>query len=289
MQSFYHCSSIQKIQNILLFFPFPYKSPLSKFFFNTQEPSMSYANQVYSRNAGISTVQPVISLSAAPSSSMTQYPLGTFAIVPTSNSVYQLTSFSSSNSVVTANWTLLASNGGDVVAVVGTTNEITATTSSGTVTLSIPSTFVAPGSIASTTTLTGGTGITATTGNIVATAGNITTTAGSITSATTLTATSGAITATNGNLVLATAGNKLLVKATSSATCSAGTGTLNGSGTVTISNSAVTASSLIFLTATSTSADSGVLSVGTIVAATSFVVNSSNASDANTFNFLIIN
>ena len=58
-------------------------------------------------------------------------------------------------------------------------------------------------------TVTAGTGITATTGDIVATAGDISTGAGSITSATTLTATLGAITATNGNLVLGTAGNKI--------------------------------------------------------------------------------
>src|SRR5208282_2968076 len=129
------------------------------------------------------------------------------------------------------------------IKIAGTTNQITTAASGSTVTLSVPIAFIAPGSIASTTTLTGGTGITATTGNIVATAGNITTTAGSIssattvtagtgitattgnivatagnisttagsiTSATTLTATLGTITATNGNLVLGTAGNKIL-------------------------------------------------------------------------------
>ena len=68
------------------------------------------------------------------------------------------------------------------------------------------------GAIGATTTVTGGTGlvattggVTATAGNIVATAGNISTTAGSITSATTLTATLGNITATNGNLILTAA------------------------------------------------------------------------------------
>ena len=91
-------------------------------------------------------------------------------------------------------------------------------------------------------------GVTATAGNIVATAGNISTTAGSITSATTLTATLGNITATNGNLSLATAGNKLLIAATSSATCSAGTFVLSGAATTVVSNSAVTANSIILLT-----------------------------------------
>lgn len=52
----------------------------------------------------------------------------------------------------------------------GTTNQILVTPASNGDTLSIPTTFIAPGSIASTTTLTGGTGVTATTGNITASA-----------------------------------------------------------------------------------------------------------------------
>lgn len=59
---------------------------------------------------------------------------------------------------------------GSISSVSGTANQITAVTTSGAVALSVPSTFVAPGSIASTTTLTGGTGVTATTGNFVASA-----------------------------------------------------------------------------------------------------------------------
>lgn len=75
---------------------------------------------------------------------------------------------------------------------------------------------------------------------------------------------------------------------TTGTNANAGTGTLSG-GTVTISTTAVTASSLIFLTDTSNGANIGTLSVGTKTAGTSFVVNSSNALDASTFNWLIIN
>jgi hypothetical protein len=96
----------------------------------------------------------------------------------------------------------------------------------------------------------------------------------------------GGLTQINGNLQLGTAGNKLLIATGSNA--SAGTGTLS-SGTVTISTTAVTASSLIFLTDTSSGINIGTLSVGTITAATSFVVNSSNVADASTFNWIIIN
>lgn len=66
---------------------------------------------------------------------------------------------------------------GSISSVLGTTNQITAATAAGVTTLSIPTTFIAPGSIASTTTLTGGTGVIATTGNITATNGNFVATA----------------------------------------------------------------------------------------------------------------
>lgn len=59
----------------------------------------------------------------------------------------------------------LASNGsaGGVSSIAGTANQITASASTGAVTLSVPSTFIAPGSIAATTTVTG-TGIIASNG-----------------------------------------------------------------------------------------------------------------------------
>jgi hypothetical protein len=57
-------------------------------------------------------------------------------------------------------WAAVSSLG--VTSVTGTSNEITASTSSGVVTLSTPTTFIAPGSIASTTSLTAGTTLTVT-------------------------------------------------------------------------------------------------------------------------------
>jgi hypothetical protein len=175
----------------------------------------------------------------------------------------------------------------------GTANQITSTGSGSTITLSIPAAFTAPGSIvatttvASTTTMTAGTGLTVTTGNLVASAGNISATLGSITAATTLTATLGAITATNGNLVLGTAGNKILSTSVASTTTaganSFGKVTLVG-GTATISTTSVTANSIIFLTRQGVGATGaaalGQLSVGTIVASTSFVINAWKVTDA---------
>lgn len=74
--------------------------------------------------------------------------------------------YQAGNTSGTPNWVLVSDLTGPVESVAGTANQITATTTAGAVTLSTPSTFIAPGSIASTTTLTGGTGITATTGNL---------------------------------------------------------------------------------------------------------------------------
>ena len=128
--------------------------------------------------------------------------------------------------------------------------------------------------------LTNTAGITASTGDIVATAG-------AITAGTTLTATLGAITATNGNLVLNTAGNKIVSTSVGTTTAaganSFGSVTLVG-GTATVSTTSVTANSLIYIWRQSIGATGaaalGHLTVGTITAATSFVINAVQAADA---------
>lgn len=105
--------------------------------------------------------------------------------------------------------------------------------------------------------------------------------AGALTATTSITATLGAITATNGNLVLGTAGNKLSIA--TGVNASVGTATLVG-GTATVSTTAVTASSVILLTRQSIGATGaaalGQLTVGTVVAGTSFVINAVQAADA---------
>lgn len=120
-------------------------------------------------------------------------------------------------------------------------------------------------------------------------AGHFTTldTTTTITAGTTITATLGAITATNGNFVKGTAGNKdiytSLATTDAAGANSAGTVTLVG-GTATIATTAVTADSKIRIYRQSIGATGaaaiGSLSIGTIVAATSFVINSVSAADA---------
>lgn len=90
-----------------------------------------------------------------------------------------------------------------------------------------------------------------------------------------------------GNVALLTAGNKLKIATGSNA--SVGTSAAMTAGSITISTTAVTASSQIFLTHASVGGTQGILSVGAVTAGTSFVINSSNAADTGTVNWLIIN
>lgn len=191
------------------------------------------------------------------------------------------------------------------IIIAGTANQIAIANAGHTVTLSVPAAFIAPGSIASTTTITSGsslvstttitsgTGITATTGNIVASAGNISATLGSmaagtsVTAGTTVTATLGNITATNGNFVKGSAANKdvytSLATTTTAGANAAGTVTLVA-GTATISTTSVTGSSKIRTYRQSVGATGaaalGLLSIGTITASTSFIINSVLTADA---------
>lgn len=113
-----------------------------------------------------------------------------------------------------ANPSFAALSGLAVTSIAGTAFQITASAATGAVTLSLPNAIQAPGSLVTTTTLTGGTGITATTGNIAASAGNVTASGSmsagtTITAGTGITATTGNITASTGDLVLTTGDIKL--------------------------------------------------------------------------------
>ena len=139
------------------------------------------------------SVNSAIKATRAPTSTDLKGPQGNFPIgqrwIDTSaNGTYTLTSVSASNGVLSATWVTDGGGSGALsqltgstgtatptsgsIQIAGTANQVTTEASGSTVTLSTPSTFVAPG---------------------------------------TITATLGAITATNGNLVLGTAGNKLSI------------------------------------------------------------------------------
>lgn len=90
----------------------------------------------------------------------------------------------------------------------------------------------------------------------------------------------------NGSLFLGTAGNKINI--TTGSNASVGTSTLVG-GTVTVSTTAVTASSKIYLTVGVAGGTQGTLSVGTVTAGTSFVINSTSGTETSQVNWWIIN
>ncbi len=201
--------------------------------------------------------------------------------------------------------TLTGDSGGAIspvggnIDILGTLNQLVTTGTAGTITLSLPSAIVAPGSLTTTTTLaagttiTAGTGITSTLGNIVASAGDITATLGSVsagtsvTAGTTVTATLGNITATNGNIVRGTAGNKDVYTSVAT-TIAAGA---NSAGTVTlvageavVSTTAVTANSQIRIyrqgVGATGAAATGNLSILTRTAGTSFTIRAVQPADA---------
>lgn len=126
---------------------------------------------VYTQGYGTAFTGATIVTIVAPAASNVMGPNGPFKIgqlwIDTVTNVeYVLTSLSSVSGVVTAVWTAGAGSG--VTSLSGTANEITASSSSGAVTLSIPSTFITPGSIDSTSSITSGTSVTAADGNFIA-------------------------------------------------------------------------------------------------------------------------
>jgi hypothetical protein len=110
---------------------------------------------------------------------------------------------------------------------------------------------------------------------------------GSLTAATSITATAGNITATNGNIVRGTAGNKDIYTSVASTITaganSAGKVTLVG-GTATVSTTAITASSQVRLyrqgIGATGAAALGIITLGTISAGVSFIINAVQAADA---------
>lgn len=137
---------------------------------------------------------------------------------------------------------------------VGTANQITAAGSGSTITWSLSSTLIAPGSV---------------------------------TASTTLTASSGAITATNGNFVLGTLGNKIIIPVGSNG--SVGTsGNMSGSpGAVTVTTTASSATAKIFYARATTGGTPGEVSI-TAQDGSGFTLTST-ADETSTFNWWIIN
>lgn len=107
-----------------------------------------------------------------------------------------------------------------------------------------------------------------------------------ITAGTTITATLGAITATNGNLVLGTAGNKILIA--EGANASAGLSDAMVAGAVTVATTASSATARIFYSRATTGGTTGNISI-TAQDGTGFTLTSESNTETSTFNWWIIN
>jgi hypothetical protein len=218
----------------------------------TQQGSALYAQSTGIRYQDVEI--PVIA-TRDPAATDVQYPIGKRWINSTTDTEFSLTSQTALGGYVSSVWTALGGTGVAISNVLGTADEVDVSVVGGVATLSIPATFIAPGSIEATTTLT---------------------------------ATLGDITATDGNLVLGTAGNKIEIA--TGADASVGTVSLIA-GTATVSTTAVSASSKIFVTVGTlgTVVAPQAMYVDAIVANTSFDITSADATDTSEVNWLIIN
>lgn len=211
------------------------------------------------------SVAPIIS-KRDPTTSDIGYPIGQVWVNKIDDTYWVLTSVAAG----AANWEDLSSNGsgsvgtltGDTgtatpnagnIQIAGTADEITTAASGSTVTISLPAAITAPGSLTTTTTLT---------------------------------ATLGDITATDGNLVLDTAGNKIIIA--DGADASVGTSAAMTAGAVTVATTASSATALIFYSRATTGGTTGDVSI-TAQDGTGFTLTSTSNTETSTFNWWIIN
>ena len=109
---------------------------------------------------------------------------------------------------------------------------------------------------------------------------------GAVTSAAGITATTGDITATAGEFKASTAGKGLSIK--EGANARMGVSSAMTSGSITISTTAIATGDRVFLQHVTPGGTLGLLSYGTIVNGTSFVINSSSNTDTSTVLWMIV-
>lgn len=233
------------------------------------------------------TPRPIVAL-RAPTANDTGYPIGQPWIYKNQGG-YELIGVVQSQ----ANWQA-TSGSGSVTSIAGTANQITATNTAGAVVLSLPAAITAPGSLTVTSGFTVNAGTSRLDGAInLNTQGGTTTNIGSGGSGiVNIGNTIGNVFVTGtlnsaGNLVFGTAGSKI-VSTSVGTTTAAGANSFGSvtlvNGTATVSTTAVTAGSLIHVTRLSigtTGANPiGDLSVGDIIAGTSFVIGALSQTNA---------
>jgi len=203
--------------------------------------------------------------------------------------------------------TLTGDSGGPIspvagnIDILGTTDEIEIAGTAGTLTASLSATLVLPGTLtvagttlinasgaAATTIGTGGTGVV----NIGNATGNTDVT-GALAATTTLsagtgiTSTLGDITATDGDLVLGTAGNKLIITKGANASNGLSAAMAGSPGAVTVATTACSATANVFYVRATTGGTPGHVSI-TAQDGTGFTLTSTG-NETSTFNWWIIN
>lgn len=234
---------------------------------------MSKMSQVYGiGQAIIPVLPPPLPFENAPTIHQTNYEIGQIVFTPprapTAFYIY----------AGNGSWDTLNIGASGIASVLGTTNQITSSTISGVATLSIPTTFIAPGTIEAVSSVTAGNGLTATTGdlNLNATASGFltkpTVTSGAASGPVTCDGRIGAVTFT-GTSIAAGASETFVMSNTK----------VKGSGT----------SILYTFTGVTTGAAIGISSVTNSAGSSSIVVTNGTGattqSDDITFTFLILN
>ena len=234
----------------------------------------------------------------APGTGDTGFPLGKIWVDKLSGDAYILVTTAGG----VATWTLSgAGSGGPLntlsddasvvvnpvannIQIAGTASQLTTTAGVGVVTLSIPAAFIAPGSIASTTTLAAGSTLSSVGATTLATTGASVNTFGNATGATSVTLTSGsggiALVATNAALSLASGTGAMSLSADAAATTLA-LGTGAGAKTVTLGSTNTTSTTtiqagsggLVFAISGAITINSGTGTIGISTDATNTTVN----------------
>ncbi|CAB4164237.1 hypothetical protein UFOVP816_8 [uncultured Caudovirales phage] len=141
------------------------------------QPGAMLNTQAFSNrpeNLEVPTIQ-----TRAPASTDINFPVGKWWLY-TGNSLWYLLSQSSTGGSLSSNWVQISGSTGAVGSILGTANQITATTAAGVTTLSLPAALTVPGALTVTTNLnlpTGAAGIVGTTAAMTAGAITVNTTA----------------------------------------------------------------------------------------------------------------
>lgn len=230
----------------------------------------------------------------APTTLDFNYPIGKHWIDTVGLVEYTLVQISTAGAVTAATWEAGAGGSSGISSILGTANQVTASTTAGVTTLSTPATFIAPGSIQATTTLTATGGLTTLaaltqvgTTNINA-SGSADTNLGTGSSGTVNLgglASNGVFTPNDINIT--GDGSRIRIKASNPGSDAIGVTAAMTTGAVTTA-CACSAASIIFYVRKITGGTPGEVSI-TAQGSNTFTLTSTSGSETSTFNYIVFN